>query len=85
MAVSERDRSYFRRMGEWKANLPAAAPPPPRSFDQVYEAMMRIQRGLSPPPTHGDDAAAVKRLTEFRDRLLELDARGSGKHNAKRR
>ena len=85
MAVSERDRSYFRRIGEWKASLPAAAPPPPRSFDQVYEAMVRIQRGLSPPPTHGDDAAAVTRLTEFRDRLLDLEARRSGKRNAKRR
>lgn len=84
MAVSERDRSYFRRIGEWKASLPPDSPPP-RTFDQVLEAMERIQHGLSPPPTHGDDAAAVKRLTEFRDRLLQLDARRQGKRNAKGR
>jgi len=85
MAVSERDRSYFRRIGEWKASLPPDSPPPPRTFDQVHEAMVRIQRGLSPLPTHGDDTAAVTRLTEFRDRLLQLDARRPGKRNAKGR
>ena len=85
MAVSERDRSYFRRIGEWKASLPANSPPPPRTFDQVYEVLARIQRGLSPPPTHSDDDAAVARLTEFRDRLLRLEAKRLGKHNAKRR
>ena len=84
MAVSERDRSYFRRIGEWKASLPPDSAPP-RTFDQVYEAMVRLQRGLSPPPTHGDDEAAVTRLTQFRDRLLQLEARGSGKRNVKRR
>ena len=85
MAVSERDRSYFRRIGEWKASLPPASPPPPRTFDQVYEVMVRVQRGLSPPPTHGDDDAAVRRLTKFRERLLQLEARRPGKRNAKRR
>ena len=85
MAVSERDRSYFRRIGEWKASLPANSPPPPRTFDQVYEVMAQIQRGLSPPPTHGDDDTAVKRLTEFRERLLRLEARRLGKRHAKRR
>lgn len=84
MAVPERDRSYFRRIGEWKASLPPDSAPP-RTFDQVYAAMVRMQHGLSPPPTHGDDAAAVTRLTEFRDRLLQLEARRSGKRNAKRR
>ena len=82
MSVSERDRSYFRRIGEWKASLPPNSPPPPRTFDQVYEVMARIQRGLSPPPKHGDDEAAVTRLTEFRERLLQLEARRSGKHMA---
>ncbi len=85
MAVSERDRSYFRRIGEWKAGLPPNSPPPPRTFDQVYEVMARIQRGLSPPPTRGDDDAAVRRLTKFRERLLQLDARRTGKRNANRR
>ena len=85
MAVSERDRSYFRRIGEWKASLPPNSPPPPRTFDQVYDVMARIQRGLSPPPTRGDDDAAVKRLTEFRERLLQFEARRTGKCNAKRR
>ena len=84
MAVSERDRSYFRRIGEWKASLPPDSAPP-RTFDQVYEAMVRLQRGLSPPPTHGEDEAAVTRLTQFRDRLLQLEARGSGKRYVKRR
>ncbi len=84
MAVSERDRSYFRRIGEWKASLPPD-PVPPRTFDQVYEVMVRLQRGLSPPPAHGDDGAAVRRLTQFRDRLLHLEERRSGKRNAIRR
>lgn len=78
MPVSERDRSYFRRIGEWKASLPSNSPPPPRTFDQVYEVMVRIQRGLSPPPSHGDDDAAVARLTEFREKLLPLEARRRG-------
>ncbi|MCY3841090.1 MAG: hypothetical protein OXH09_21000 [Gammaproteobacteria bacterium] len=47
MAVSERDRSYFRRIGEWRASL----------------------------PPHSD----------FRDRLLKLEARQPGRRNAKRR
>ena len=85
MAVSERDRSYFRRIGEWKASLAPNSPPPPRTFDQVYEVMARIQRGLSPPPTRGDDDAAVRRLTKFRERLLQLEARRTGKRNANRR
>ena len=84
MSVSESDRSYFRRLGEWKASLPSDSPPP-RTFDQLYEAMARIQRGLSPPPTHGDDEAAVVRLTEFRNRLLRLEARRRDKYHAKRR
>ena len=75
MAVSEQDRSYFRRIGEWKASLPPNSPPPPRTFDQVYEVMARIQRGLSPTPKNGDDDAAVTRLTEFREKLLQLEAR----------
>ena len=78
MPVSERDRSYFRRIGEWKASLPSNSPPPPRTFDRVYEVMVRIQRGLSPPPSHGDDDAAVARLTEFREKLLQLEARRRG-------
>ena len=61
------------------------SPPPPRTFDQVYEVMARIQRGLSLAPTHGDDDAALRRLTEFRERLLRLEARRLGKRNAKRR
>ena len=85
MAVSERDRSYFRMIGEWKASLPPNSPPPPRTFDQVHEVMARIQRGLSPAPRHGDDDAAVARLTEFRERLLQLEARRSGKRDAKLR
>ncbi len=85
MAVSERDRSYFRKIGEWKASLPADSPPPPRTFDQVYEVMVRIQRGLSPAPSHGDDAAAVMRLTDFRERLLRLEARRSDRRNANSR
>ena len=68
-----------RRIGEWRRVCP-----PPGSFDQVHEAMVRVQRRLSPPPTHGDDAATVTRLTDFRDRLLQLEARRSGKRNAKR-
>ena len=83
MAVSERDRGYFRRIGEWKASLQPDSPPPPRTFDQVFEVMVRIQHGLSPPPTHGGDAAAVTRLTEFRARLLQLDAQRPGKRDAK--
>ena len=78
MPVSERDRSYFRKIGEWKASLPSNSPPPPRTFDQVYEVMVRIQRGLSPPPSHGDDDAAVARLTAFREKLLQLEARRRG-------
>ena len=70
MAVSERDRRYFKRIGEWKASLAPNSPPPPRTFDQVYEVQKVMQRGLSPLPLHGDDEAAVARLTEFRDRLL---------------
>lgn len=85
MAVSARDRSYFRRIGEWKASLPPNSPPAPRTFDQVHEVMVQLRRGLSPPPTQGDDDAAVSRLTEFRDRLLQLEARRTGKHGAKRR
>ena len=78
MAVSERDRRYFKRIGEWKAKLPPNSPPPPRTFDQVYEVQMVMQRGLSPLPLHGDDEAAVARLTEFRERLLRKDRRGGG-------
>ena len=85
MAASERDRSYFRRIGEWKASLPANSPPAPRTFDQTHEVMARMQLGLSPPPTHGDDDAAVLRLTEFRDRLLQLEARRTARRNADRR
>ena len=81
MAVSERDQSYFRRIGEWQANLPPNSPPPPRTFDQVCEVMQRLRRGLSPPPVHGDDDAAVTRLTEFRARLLQLEARRLGERN----
>ena len=84
MAVSERDRSYFRRIGEWKASLSPNSPPPPRTFDQVYEVMARIQRGLSPAPTHGDDDAALRRLTRFRELLLQLEAQRAGKRNARR-
>ena len=78
MAVSERDRSRFRRIGEWKASLPPDSPPP-RTFDQLYEVMVRMQRGLSPRPAQGNDEAAVARLTEFRERMLRLDARRSSK------
>lgn len=85
MAVSERDRSYFRRLGEWKASLPANSPPAPRTFDQTREVMVRMHRGLSPPPTHGDDDAAVSRLTEFRERLLQLEARRTVGRDAERR
>ena len=78
MAVSERDRRYFKRIGEWKASLAPNSPPPPRTFDQVYEVQKVMQRGLSPLPLHGDDEAAIERLTEFRDRLLRQGRRRGG-------
>ena len=72
---------------DWRVEGESApnSPPPPRTFDQVYEVMVRIQRGLSPPPTRGDDDAAVRRLTKLRERLLQLEARRTGKYNANRR
>ena len=78
MTVSERDRRYFKGIGEWKATLPPNSPPPPRTFDQVYEVQKVMQHGLSPIPLYGDDEAAVSRLTEFRERLLRKGRRGSG-------
>lgn len=81
MAVSDRDRRYFRRLGEWKAALPSNSPPPPRTFDQVSEVLKVMQRGLSPLPLHGDDEAAIARLTDFRERLL----RGGGSGTQGRR
>ena len=70
MTVSGRDKAYFDRIGAWKAGLAPYSPPPPRTFDQVYELLLVMRRGLSQTPMQGDDDAAVERLTEFRERLL---------------
>ena len=85
MAVSERDKDYFDRIGDWKASLPPVSPPPPRTFDQVYELLLVMRRGLSQTPVQGDDAAAVERLTEFRERLLRGDAEQKRRRTAAER
>ena len=74
MAVSERDKAYFDRIGAWKASLPPVSSAPPRTFDQVYELLLVMRRGLTQMPMQGDDDIAVERLTEFRERLLCGDA-----------
>ena len=85
MAVSERDKAYFDRIGAWKASLPPVSPPPPRTFDQVYELLLVMRRGLSQTPMQGDDDAAVERLTEFRERLLCGDAEQKKRRRATRK
>lgn len=73
--VTDEDRERMRRIGAWKASLPALSPPPPRTLKQVFQMNEELRRMVGDPGN--DDDVAIEKHFRFRANLLRLHSRTS--------